>query len=91
MRSRYSAYAVGDTEYLRATWHPSTRPAALELEPRQRFTGLTIIARSGGGMLESEGIVEFRAEWVLEGEKGSQRERSRFVRLDGRWYYLDAA
>ena len=32
MRSRYSAFVVGDAAYLLATWHPSTRPAELELE-----------------------------------------------------------
>lgn len=91
MRSRYSAYAIGDARYLLATWHPSTRPRTLELEPRQHFTGLVILSRTGGGMLASEGTVEFRAEWLLDGEKGSQHERSRFSRVDGRWYYVDAA
>ncbi|MCW3040562.1 MAG: hypothetical protein JWM31_2467, partial [Solirubrobacterales bacterium] len=33
MRSRYSAFAVGDPVYLLASWHPSTRPRSLELAP----------------------------------------------------------
>ena len=33
MRSRYAAYASGDRDWLLATWHPSTRPAQLELDP----------------------------------------------------------
>jgi SEC-C motif-containing protein len=33
MRSRYSAFALGEAAYLLSTWHPSTRPRALDLEP----------------------------------------------------------
>jgi SEC-C motif-containing protein len=40
MRSRYSAFAVGDPAYLLATWHPSTRPRSLSLDDDVRRTGL---------------------------------------------------
>ena len=32
MRSRYSAYVLGDTDYLQRSWHPGTRPARLALD-----------------------------------------------------------
>ncbi|MGY1602071.1 YchJ family protein [Geodermatophilus sp. SYSU D00815] len=89
MRSRYSAFAVGDPAYLLATWHPSTRPRTLELDPAVRWTGLDVLATSGGSLLEAEGVVEFRASYVAGGTAGAQHERSRFVREDGRWCYLD--
>jgi SEC-C motif-containing protein len=89
MRSRYSAFAVGDVGYLLATWHPGTRPRSLELDPRVRWTGLEIVASSGGAMLEADGTVEFVARYVRDRAPGSQHERSRFVRVDGRWCYLD--
>ena len=89
MRSRYSAFAVGDPAYLLATWHPSTRPPSLELDPTVRWTGLDVLATTDGGLLASEGTVEFRAWYRHEGETGSQQEVSRFVREDGRWTYLD--
>jgi SEC-C motif-containing protein len=89
MRSRYSAFALGDAGYLRETWHPTTRPRTLELDPAIRWTGLDIVATSGGGPLESAGTVEFRAHFVAGGAPGAQHERSRFVREDGRWRYLD--
>ena len=92
MRSRYSAFAVGDPAYLLATWDPVTRPRTLELDPDVRWTGLEITATSGGGLLDAEGTVEFRASYRgsrAGGRTGSQHERSRFVREDGRWYYLD--
>src|SRR5688572_5771300 len=50
MRSRYSAFVVGDVAYLRETWHPHTRPASLELDPDRRWTGLEVTATSGGGV-----------------------------------------
>ena len=85
MRSRYSAFVVGDAAYLLQTWHPSTRPRSLELDPEVRWTGLEIVATTGGSMLETEGIVEFRAHR----RDGEQSELSRFRRENGRWFYLD--
>jgi SEC-C motif-containing protein len=90
MRSRYSAFAVGKPEYLLATWHSTTRPRSLELDPAVRWTGLDVLATSGGSLLASEGTVEFTASYRHEGEAGSQHEVSRFVREDGAWRYLDA-
>ena len=90
MRSRYSAFAVGDAAYLLATWHSSTRPRSLELAPGTRWTGLDVLATSGGGLLAGEGTVEFRAHSVHSGGRGDQHEVSRFVREDGAWRYLDA-
>jgi SEC-C motif-containing protein len=90
MRSRYSAFAVGDPAYLLATWHPSTRPRNLELDDEVRWAGLDVLATSGGSMLEAEGSVEFRAHHVGGGRvRGAQHENSRFVREGGRWFYLD--
>jgi SEC-C motif domain protein len=89
MRSRYSAFALGDTGYLLATWHPSTRPRRLDLAPGVRWTGLEVLATTGGSLLAAEGTVEFRAGHVTEGSSGAQHENSRFVREQGRWYYLD--
>ena len=89
MRSRYSAFAVGDDGYLLASWHSSTRPRALELDQGVRWTGLEVLATSGGGLLAAEGAVEFRAHHVIDGVRGAQHENSRFTREDGQWRYLD--
>ena len=89
MRSRYSAFAVGDPAYLLDTWHPSTRPPSLELDPTVRWTGLDVLATTDGGLLAAEGTVEFRAHYVVHGTAGAQHERSRFLREQGRWRYLD--
>ncbi|SEO47746.1 YchJ family protein [Trujillonella endophytica] len=90
MRSRYSAFAVGDAAHLLATWHPDTRPGSLDLDPAVRWTGLEVLATTGGAMLATEGTVEFRASYVDGGgRRGAQHEDSRFVRVGGRWLYLD--
>ncbi|GAA3491262.1 YchJ family protein [Streptomyces cremeus] len=89
MRSRYSAFVVLDVPYLLRTWHPTTRPAGLDLEPAMRWAGLEILRTEGGSAFHREGVVEFRAHYVHEGEAGGQHEVSRFVRVDGLWTYLD--
>jgi SEC-C motif domain protein len=89
MRSRYSAFAVGDPAYLLATWHASTRPRTLALDDDVRWTGLDVLATTGGSMFETEGTVEFRAHSVRGGTAGEQHENSRFLRQGGRWYYVD--
>lgn len=87
MRSRYTAFVVGDTAHLLASWHASTRPRALTLEPDLRWTGLTVVATSGG-FGGSEATVEFEARYDDAGRPGALHENSRFVREGGRWYYV---
>ncbi len=90
MRSRFSAFAVGDAAYLLLTWHPTTRPASLEVDERMRWYRLDIVATVRGGPLDTRGEVEFAAHWRTPDDRGVQRERSAFVREGGRWFYLDA-
>ena len=89
MRSRYSAFVLGDAGYLLATWHPTTRPRSLDLDRDVRWTGLDVLATTGGSPLGSEGTVEFRAHYLSDGVAGTQHENSRFVRDGGQWRYLD--
>jgi SEC-C motif domain protein len=90
MRSRYSAYVLQHREYLLATWHPSTRPVTLDPDPAGlRWLGLEVRASH---LDEAEHArVEFVARSRLAGRAHRLHEISRFVREDGRWYYLDAA
>jgi len=89
MRSRFEAYRDGDAAWLLRSWHPSTRPASIDLEGGPRWRRLQIVETVAGGPGDEEGIVEFRASWVRDGEHGVLHERSRFVREDGRWTYVD--
>lgn len=90
MRSRFSAYAIGDEPYLLRTWHPATRPAAIELDPAMRWLSLDVLDSSDGGPFNGEGIVEFRAHYAKGGRAGELRERSRFLRHDHAWTYFDS-
>lgn len=95
MRSRFTAFALGLADYLLATWHPSTRPASLELDPQIRWQRLEILQTSGRPF-DDAARVRFAAHWrtapgipAEHRRRGVQEEDSRFLREDGRWYYLD--
>lgn len=87
MRSRYSAFVLQLGDYLLATWHPSTRPPLIEFEPGQRWLGLQV--RRHRIVDDTHATVEFVARSKLGGRAHRLHETSRFVREDGRWYYLD--
>lgn len=89
MRSRYTAFARGDVDHLLRTWHPSTRPTTLTLDPALRWTQLEVIDRVGGGLFDTDGVVEFRAHHREGPRTGVLHERSRFVREAGQWLYRD--
>jgi SEC-C motif-containing protein len=87
MRSRYSAFVLGDMAYLLATWHASRRPATLELDAGAKWLGLEIKQHRTSGPDTAE--VEFVARFRVGGKAVRQRERSRFVQQEGRWFYVD--
>jgi SEC-C motif-containing protein len=89
MRSRYTAYVRVDEPYLLRSWHPATRPERLDLEPRQ-WRGLDVGELTVDASDPSAATVTFTAHWLDEGGfPGALHERSRFVKVDGRWLYLD--
>ncbi|WBU38780.1 YchJ family protein [Homoserinibacter sp. YIM 151385] len=89
MRSRFTAFALGDRAHLLRSWHPATRPAELELDAATRWRRLQIVDAVGGGEGDAEGVVEFRASYRDGEGAGLLHERSRFARHEGRWVYLD--
>ncbi|MDP3950485.1 YchJ family protein [Microbacterium sp.] len=91
MRSRFTAFVVGDMPYLLHSWHPSTRPSDLDLDPDIRWTRLEIIETEAGGPFDTDGFVTFEAFYREQGVQGSMKERSRFVREDRVWSYVDGA
>lgn len=89
MRSRFAAFKAGDGAWLLCTWHPSTRPAEIDLTDNPRWRGLQVLRTQGGLPGDEHGVVEFRATYIVDGELGILHERSRFVREGGRWFYVD--
>jgi SEC-C motif domain protein len=97
MRSRYTAYAVGDLDYVWRTWHPRTRPEALT-PSGETWTGLEILDTVAGQPGDEEGEVEFRAHYsrnrrsgtgAREEQNGFLHERSHFAVRARRWFYVD--
>jgi SEC-C motif-containing protein len=94
MRSRYAAYARGLVPYLVETLHPSRRAPDEARRVRRslqhtRWLGLRVLAVEGGSILEATGVVAFEATYEAGGRRGVMHERSRFVREQGAWRYLD--
>ncbi|MBU3737117.1 MAG: hypothetical protein FGM62_09110 [Methylobacterium sp.] len=88
MRSRYAAYALKLEPYLLATWHPDTRPARLDLAgDTARWIGLEV--RRATQDSEDRATVEFVARCKIAGRAHRLHERSRFVKIAGRWFYRD--
>ena len=87
MRSRYSAFVNERADYLLATWHSSTRPASLDFEVDAKWLGLDVRGYDVTGADTAE--VEFVARYRVAGRAVRMHERSRFMRENGRWFYLD--
>ncbi|WP_441248022.1 YchJ family protein [Kitasatospora sp. McL0602] len=90
MRSRFSAFAAHDEAYLLRSWHPDTRPAAVEFDDGLVWQRLEVLGSTEGGPFHSEGTVEFRAHYLDGRETGAMQENSRFLRYEGAWVYLDS-
>ncbi len=90
MRSRYSAYVLGLSDYLLATWHPRTRPESMAPdEPGLKWLGLDV--RRHAQQDADHATVEFVARSKLGGRAHRLHETSRFERdpATGRWTYVD--
>jgi SEC-C motif domain protein len=88
MRSRYSAFVLEKADYLISTWHSSQRPASLEFESGVKWLGLQVQSHVVIDAVSAE------VTFVARQRDGSGRairlhERSRFVRENGSWYYVD--
>ena len=93
MRSRYTAYVEKNASYLTSTWHISKRVADLETLLSESFTatdwlGLTVTCCNEGSH-ENEAFVTFFARYREKGRNEALYERSRFLREDHHWYYVD--
>lgn len=87
MRSRYTAFALGDAAHLLRSWHPATRPADLDLDPDVQWRRLVVLGVERGSPFDDAGTVEFEAHYRHGGRRGVQHELSAFTRVGGRWVY----
>ncbi len=98
MRSRYTAYALGNVDYLLESLAPESRydfdrEAVAHWSTHAQWQGLDILSTEGGAPGDSTGYVDFVAHFNIEGESRSHRERSlfRYDEGDQRWYFVEEA
>ena len=90
MRSRYTAYVLGDEDHIFRTWHPRTRPASTQDFSAAQWVGLQVLQVVAGGPDDEAGEVEFVARFQPPGGViEAMHERSSFARRGGRWLYVD--
>lgn len=89
MRSRYTAYTLLREEYLLATWHASTRPSALALAEEVPTKWMALEIKRHEQQDADHAIVEFVARYKVNGRAHRLHEVSRFVRENGKWFYVD--
>lgn len=94
MRSRYTAYVVGNIDYVGATHAPEAqedfdRKGSEEMSRSVKWSGLKIEATEGGQEDDETGTVTFTARYKMQGQEQSHREVSTFRKIDGRWMYVD--
>lgn len=93
MRSRYTAFCQGNIDYLIATLHPERRSPRDFTELTQsikntQWLSLTVINSTKGKKHDAVGYVEFEAVYQVS-EPGQLHERSKFMKKDGKWFYVD--
>lgn len=93
MRSRYTAFYQGDVDYLITTLDPAKRQPEDRAEltksiNKTKWLGLTVLDTQQGKKNDSSGIVEFEAVFQAN-ELGQLHERSRFIKTNGQWFYVD--
>jgi SEC-C motif-containing protein len=94
MRSRYTAYALGKTQYIVDTHHPKTasdidREALESWSKGSDWTGLEIKSTEQGQDRDNDGVVEFVAHYRSQDQDVAHHERSTFRKLGGKWFFWD--
>jgi len=92
MRSRYTAFCKGNTEYLITTRHPAQRQAddrqtLAQTIAETEWLGLRVLTCDRSKEAAGVGTVEFVAFYKSQGTIGQLHERSDFIRHNDCWYY----
>ncbi len=92
MRSRYTAYVLKDIAYIVETTVPSQQrllatQVLQDWADSTQWLGLQILKTET--LTKQQSAVEFRAIFQSEEGEQSHQERSIFVKIEGRWYFVD--
>lgn len=92
MRARYSAHVLGLVDFVIATYHPSCQAELQRTEIEQsinsHWCGLEVVEAQSGSHAD-EGFVHFKAYCTQDNQQFYLEERSRFIKQDGLWFYID--
>ncbi len=92
MRARYCAHELELVDFVVETYHPSCNAQEERDAIAESIAGnwcLLEVVSSEVGATPDEGFVTFNAYFIEDKRRYSMTERSRFVRENGQWYYLD--
>ena len=94
MRARFTAYSMGDVDFLIRTTAAEFRDKldADELEEycdSIRCVSLKVLGTEAGGPGDDTGVVKFHASLMVNGKRTLHSEVSRFHREDGAWVYAE--
>ena len=95
MRSRYTAYTLGNLEYVEQTCSEKAMRSfnRVDMEkslPGTEWKGLKVTDTSGGQQEDITGTVNFTFRYRHNGRDFAQTEISKFIRVDGIWKYDDS-
>jgi SEC-C motif-containing protein len=95
MRSRYTAYAVHDVDYIMQTTHPATRkhydPRSIKAWAESSiWQKLEVIGTRKGSASDTVGFVEFKAYYFDSVQQPQlHHEYSTFKKVDGTWFFVE--
>lgn len=95
MRSRYTAYALCEVDYIMNTTHPSTRRQYTSDGIKQWalssvWKKLEIISTNKGKLEDTIGYVEFKAYYSdLAGQNHIHHEYSTFKKIGTNWMFVE--
>lgn len=94
MRARYSAYAKGNVDFIESSYHPEKRSDFDRKETERwakssKWHGLNILKVEQGSATDREGVVEFVADYDVDGDEYHHHERALFKKENGEWYFFD--
>lgn len=88
MRSRFTAFALHNTDHIRKSWHRKTRPNTVNSDHLVQWVSLEIHGCTGGQASDREGTVTFSCSYLRNGQFWKLMETSHFIKENGLWYYL---
>lgn len=95
LRARYTAFTLGEVDYVLSTHHSRTRHEVKreeidEWSKSSKWLGLKIVQSEAGKEADTQGTILFCAQYHAEGKDHDHWEQSYFEKENGKWRFLDA-